>query len=315
MKRAGRRIVIALIISLGIVLGASYLVYPKKEEKLTVHEEEVIIPGLSEEFEMIFFADTHVSLCDERDETLMEKADSRYLGFQNEDGMGADKSFLDIMDYVKKERPDLLVLGGDVIDSAMWASIDLVENALKDTKVPWIYEMGNHDFEYGTEYFSDKAFEEYLPRLSELSESVNGCQIVSYEDFTILAVDDRNNKVTKEALETLKKLCMEDKPVILVMHVPIEPLIDEELLEETKKVWGPSEKGNSKVLIGENSCVPNKITRKFLKLALSDESPVVLVLSGHIHFYHKDMLTKDIVQIVTGPGYQREVVKIKMKPQ
>ena len=60
---------------------------------------------------------------------------------------------------------DILILGGDIIDSAMYASIDHVEDRLKKLKIPYLYSMGNHDFEYGSEYFSATAYEEYLPRL------------------------------------------------------------------------------------------------------------------------------------------------------
>ena len=47
-------------------------------------------------------------------------------------------------------------------------------------------------------------------------------------------------------------------------------------------------------------------------LVLSDDSPVVLVIAGHIHFYHKDTLNNNTVQIVTGPAYKGEAVRITL---
>lgn len=284
---------------------------------LTIREEELALPGLTEEFELIFLADTHVSLCDDRDAELAQKAAARYESFRDAEGAGADESFQALMAYVKEEQPDLLVLGGDIVDSAMWASIDFVEEELKESGVPWMYEMGNHDFEYGQEYFTERAYEEYLPRLQSVSGTRDGCQIQEYEEFVILLVDDRCNQVSEGALEALKSLSGGEsvKPVLLVMHVPVEPLAGDTLLEETKEVWGPSENDHSRVLLGENSCEPNDTTEEFLELVMDEESPVALVLAGHIHFYHKDVLTGDLVQIVTGAGYQREVVKLKIRPQ
>ncbi|MBO4980497.1 MAG: metallophosphoesterase [Lachnospiraceae bacterium] len=286
-----------------------------KDKEVTVYEEELVIPGVDEEFVLIFLADTHVSLCDVRDQDVMEKARSRYESFRDHRGQGADESFQELMDYVKEEEPDLLILGGDIVDSALWASIDFVSAALKDTGVPVIYAMGNHDFEHGKEYFSEQAYQTYLPRLQDISETCGGFQQKEYEDFVIFSVDDKCNQVSEEALKAMEQLSLQKKPVILVTHVPIEPAADTCLLEETKRVWGLSSDGHSRVLLGQNSCVPNETTAKFLELVLAKDSPVVLVLAGHLHFGHRDMLTEDIVQIVAGAGYQKCLVKIKIRPQ
>ena len=52
----------------------------------------------------------------------------------------------------------MLVIGGDLLDSAMYAGIDFASGQLSTIKVPYLYGMGNHDFEYDNEYFSDRAF-------------------------------------------------------------------------------------------------------------------------------------------------------------
>ena len=48
---------------------------------------------------------------------------------------------------------------------------------------------------------------------------------------------------------------------------------------------------------------------------LEKDSPVELVLSGHIHFYHKDMLNEHVAQIVSGAAYQKHAVMITLKPE
>lgn len=286
----------------------------ERASHVIVHEEEVVIPGLEKEFQIIFMADTHISLCDQRDLELLEKAAVRYAVFLSPDGDAADASFLELMDYVSKEPPNLLILGGDIVDSAMWASVDFVGEALEKLRIPWVYEMGNHDFEYGGEYFSDTAYSEYLPRLKAVSNTDKGYQLLRYDDFVVFAVDDKNNQVSEEAVDALEDLCREGKPIILVTHVPIEPPANSTLVEETKQVWGAGKDGRSRVLLGPNSCPPNETTQRFLDLILSEKSPVALVLSGHIHFYHKDYLVGQRLQIVTGAGFKKELVKLTLKP-
>lgn len=286
-----------------------------EENGLILHEEEVSISGLTEPFEFTFLADTHISLCDDRDKELLEKSSERYQGFCSDDGESADVTFVKLMDYIKWEQPQLMILGGDIIDSAMWASIDFVDEILQQTGISWMYGMGNHDFEYGKEYFSKKAYAEYLPRLKNISTTEKGYQIVEYDEFIIFLADDKNNQIKKAAVKAFEKVVNDGRSIILVLHVPIEPIVENTLLEESKAVWGVSEENHSRVLMGINSCVPNKNTQRFLDLVLMEDSPVELVLAGHIHFYHKDNLTNDLVQIVTGAGYKKELLKVTLKPE
>lgn len=287
----------------------------RKKHHLLLHENEVAIPGLKRNFTILFLSDTHLSLCDKRDFKVRDKAARRYEMFRSPDGESADTSFQQLLHYAKLEKPDLLLLGGDIVDSAMFSSIDFVRKSLQDASIPWIYAAGNHDFEYGKEYFSKKAFQKYLPRLMGLKISSCGYQITEFENFILFSVHDRNSQVSKPALKALKKLYSAQKPVILLTHVPLEPVVPDTLWKKTIKQWGSSPGGRSPVLLGPNSCVPNQTTGKFLDLVLADQSPVKLVLAGHIHFYHTGRLTRSLKQITSGAGYQKDFVKITLKPK
>lgn len=305
-----------LFVAVLLVCASQWKKTEDKLRELIIYEEEIKIPGLTDSFEMVFVADTHVALCDERDETFREYMATRYEMFRNTQGNGAEESFENIILYLSKNTPDLLVFGGDIVDAATASCIEYMETMIKKVKCPWIYGMGNHDFNYGAqEYYSDKAFKELLPKFENLSKTQNGFQYTEYDEFIIFVADDINNQVSAEAANGLADICKIGKPIILVSHVPIEPLEENTLFQETNRVWGADENGYSRVLLGEHSKRPNEHTKKFLDLILDENSPVELVLSGHIHFYHKDYLKDDLLQIVTGPGYQQELVKIKLIPQ
>ncbi len=286
----------------------------EQDPALTIHEKEIILPGLEKPYEIIFIADTHISLCDERDASLSDKAAGRYESFQSKNGIYADKMFSALIQYVKKEQPDLLIFGGDILDSAMYASIDFVQKELDTLDVPYIFLLGNHDFEYGEEYFSQTAYSTYLPRLNALHAGNAGYQLRETPDFNILAVDDAGSQVSTEALEALLAAKESEKPILLIMHVPIQPLEDEELIMLTKQVWGEDPNGNSKVLLGYKSCIPNETTTTFINEVCADDSLVKMVLAGHIHFYHEDTLGPSTTQITTGAGYEGELLKITLKP-
>ncbi len=284
-------------------------------EDIIVHEHHIPITGLEKEFELFFMADTHISLCDDRDPEVAEKAASRYEMFRSKSGIGAEASFQDMLEYISDEEPDLLVMGGDILDSAMWASVDHIAEILQKHNFPWIYEMGNHDFEYGKEYFSEKCYNEYLPRFQQISESYEGWQQIEYEEFIIFAVDDQNNQISEAALKAMEEIYDSGKDIILISHVPIEPPEDNGLWEKSIEVWGATQDGRSRVLLGPRSCLPNETTGRFIDLVLAEESPIELILSGHVHFYHEGRLTKDTQQIVTGAGFDREIVKVTLVPE
>lgn len=284
-------------------------------EDITIQEHEIQIAGLEENYELFFMADTHISLWDERDAEIAEKAASRYEMFRSEGGIGAEESFRDMVEYISDEDPDLLIMGGDILDSAMWAAIEHVSEILEKQDFPWIYEMGNHDFEYGTEYFSPKCYSEYLPRFQQISDTYEGWQQIEYEDFIVFAVDDQNNQVSEAALKALEDIYDSGKAILLISHVPIEPLENNGLWDESVEVWGASQEGRSRVLLGPRSCYPNATTNKFLELVYAEESPIKLILSGHVHFYHDGALTKNTRQIVAGAGFNREMVKVTLLPQ
>lgn len=281
---------------------------------INIREEEITVSGLTEDHSFYFIADSHISLCDERDKDVMEKAALRAMGFKYEE-MESWDTFSAIMDKSLEKNSEIVILGGDIIDSAMYASIDFVKGQLKKLDDNYIYFMGNHDFEYGTEYFSETAYSEYLPRLSDIHGN-KPYQIKDMGEYIIFAVDDSNSQIDAESLEAFKQTATENKPIILSLHVPIEPLTgDNSLTEACIEKWGASQSGGSKVTMGVNGCYPNEITQEFISAALSEDSPVVLVLAGHIHFYHKDMLNDKIPQIVTGAAFEGEGLYITLKAE
>ena len=282
------------------------------EIPVRILQETVDVEGIEREFNIFFLADSHISLCDDRDKELLEKASSRSSMFKVDDIEAWDRFDALILNASKGEN-DIVILGGDIIDSAMYASIDHVSDRLKTLSIPYIYSMGNHDFEYAAEYFSPVAYQEYLPRLDDIHGSEQ-YQVKEYDDFIIFAADDDNSQIDAPILEAYKKEAAKGKPVVLIVHVPIEPVTgDDSLTEKCKEVWGASADNKSRVTMGVNGCYPNDTTREFLDLVLADDSPVVLVLAGHIHFYHKDMLNNKTVQIVTGAAFEGDALRVTLK--
>jgi len=279
---------------------------------IKINVRSVNVSAKMSSYKIFFIADSHISMCDERDSELMEKASTRSNSFMHE-GVAPQDTFDRLIDEAIKSDCNLVIFGGDIIDSAMYASIEHVSEQLKRLNKPYIYFMGNHDFEYGSEYFSPKAYEEYLPRLNEI-HGEKSYQIKEEEEVIVFAADDSNSQIDVETLEAFKEVQAKGKPIVLAVHVPLEPQEENSaFVEKCKEVWGPSPEGKSRVTMGYNGVYPNETTREFLNLVFAEDSNVELVLGGHVHFYSYDVLNNNITQVVTGAAFDGEAVSVELK--
>lgn len=286
------------------------------EKQLYIYEKTMEIDGLERDVDILFIADMHLSLCDDRDMEVYDKAVYRYGHMLDANGRPAYQTFHEFVDYANAEKPELFILGGDIVDSAMLASVNFLQSELSalDPGVPYMYVLGNHDFEYGNEYFSKRAYEEFRPRVTEVSGSENGAHLFNLAGIHVFAADDANSQYTEEELQAFKEGCLDGKPVLFVSHVPFEPgMGDPFLYEKSIELFGTDSHGNSRALIGENSVIPSETTRQMMDLILAEDSPVFCVLAGHIHYPHEDMLTENITQIVTGAAYRSRGVLLHLR--
>ena len=285
------------------------------EKEVHVYDEKVDIDGLEEEVTIYFVADSHISLCDDRDPELKDYAKDRWEYFKR-DAKGSEKNFSILMEHIRKDNPDLVIFGGDIVDSISYASVDYVKKELdKLTKqgIPYAFCIGNHDFSYANEYYSEKAYEEYMPRLAAFFDDYDtGYRILKYDSYNILIADDFNYRFSDDIVDAVNELQSENKQTIVVQHVPYAVLYDNsDLIERTKAVWGETEDGRSKVLLGNIAVPPNEDSVPLVSYCFNDAN-VKLVLAGHVHFYSKDRLNENTVQVITKPAYERGAVKVTL---
>lgn len=281
---------------------------------IQIQEESLAIAGIQNNYDFLLIADTHISLCDERDPALLEKAKSRREAFEKESGKIAVRTFHSLITDAVKNDTDLTIFAGDITDSAMYASIEFVQQELDRLDGPYLYVTGNHDFEYGEEYFSKRAYREYFPRLKSLTHTKEQFVIYEYEDLIVAGINDKNNQFEKNAVNALLPYLKGKKPVILVMHVPLQPQEEHSALEQqADDIWGLSKNGRCRVLLGETACKPNRTSQKLLDAVFAKDSPVAAVFAGHIHFYNRSMLNASSEQLVTGAGYYGDAVRIRVR--
>ena len=97
------------------------------------------------------------------------------------------------------------------------------------------------------------------------------------------------------------------KPIILMLHVPLHV---DSMVADCTKVWGKD------LGMGGDTgvCAWSPDVQRFYAAVAEDEnSPVIAVFAGHVHFNHEDVLPNGITQYITSTAYTGDCRVITVK--
>lgn len=267
-----------------------------------VVEEYLVIEGLETEYELLFLTDTHMIIrSEDDDEQVKANAESRAPMFYDAAGVSSAEQFPEWMEYANEREVDAVLLGGDIIDYPSNANVSYMHENLSKLEMPYLYTLGNHDWTYPWEYMTDTAKTEYIPMLEPAIKENGTIQILDMEDFIVVSVDNSSGQIHPDALERYLEVLEMGRPVIVMVHVPF---MTQSVLARAREVW------SSPVVIGGGNyggIYPSEESTAFIEATTAEDSPVVAVLAGHVHFYDKDYIDgeKPVIQIVGNAGFVR----------
>lgn len=262
---------------------------------------EIVIPGLEKEYELLYLTDTHIILPEKSDsKKIRDYSNTRRALFSRETHIQSSDRFSAWLAYAKDRQADALLLGGDIIDSPSSANMDFLASSLDSLPMPYIYTLGNHDWTFPWEYMTEAGKEKYLPGFAGYMGGNTAIHTLELEEITIVAVDNSSNQINPDALEAYREILAKNKPVILLLHVP---LYTDSLFAKTSKVW------KSGVTLGggiHGGIYPDATSTEFIRLTTAKNSPVAAILAGHVHLEDQSDLPgeKTIPQITGDAGYK-----------
>ena len=235
-----------------------------------------------------------------------ENEDLRFPEFVNEEGVPSAEQFPEWIRYANETEVDGVLLGGDIIDTPSAANLQWLEEQLAGLDMPWLYVNGNHDWTYPWEYMTETGRETYLPLLQTFTQGGKAVQSLDFGEFLVVGIDDSTNQVEGAALPEYEKILEENRPVIVMAHVPF---MTQSVLAKARESW------DSPAVIGGGNyggIYPSEDSEGFLTLTTAEESPVELLLAGHVHFYDRDVIEgeKNVLQLVGGAGFQGNAILI-----
>ena len=281
-----------------------------EEIGLQVDQVELDLPDVQNTYELLFVSDMHVvnldeSVLEQYKETIETRRD---VMFRTRTGMASAEAWPKLASVLDDFSADGIIFGGDMIDFASPANMQVLSQGLSQVTTPYIYLRADHDLEA---WFSGGAIG--MGDSLDMHASISSYQdmfVMEYPEFYILGWNNSTGQLTNHGLNTALKIWDSGKPIILATHVPINSIVDSSLEEVSanvdpenrKKVWG-------------NGCLyrPKGNTEAFLDMLYDENSPVKAVLSGHLHFRHVVQLTEQTVEYVFAPAFEGDIAKIVIK--
>lgn len=279
------------------------------EMKTHIAEQTIYVEGLQGDYTLLFLTDTHVVVMDPEAQGQQAENQTERAGlFVNQAGVPSEEQLAEWIDYANENQVDAVLLGGDIIDTSSKANRERLEEQLSRLDMPWLYVLGNHDWTLPWEYTTDMARETCLPLFESFMRGNTAIQRLDLGEFTVVGIDNSSNQVRAEALAEYEEILAEGEPVVVLAHVPF---LTQSVLTKAKRTW------NSPVVIGGGGyggIYPDENSQRFMELTTADGSPVELVLTGHVHFYDRDVIVgeKDVLQLTGGAGYLGEACLIRL---
>ncbi len=267
-----------------------------------VKKQTINIKGLNRDYNFLYISDTHIISLDGTESSEVKKlGESRIPYFVNFAGMNSEEQFPYWIEYANEHSVDGVLLGGDIVDYPSKANVNFFKENLNRLEVPYVYAFGNHDWQYPWDSSENyrRMFEGVIPNSGVASYQ-------EFEDLVILSVDDSAFKVSADALPIIEQALTIGKPVILVMHVPLQT---DSLLKKSMSIWGKAE------MIGPDGYQPDENTRTFLEKIMKEDSPVQAIITGHVHTEDVSKINDRITQYVSNMAATGNGVVIRLQSE
>ena len=273
------------------------------------------IPGLERAYTLLQVTDLHSAAYSNEEAKAMQADRRNYIaGRRNSftDGFMLSEERMPYMfGYADTVNADLLMLTGDIIDFPSELNVSMMQQNLEAIKAPALFSLGNHDWCYADDYLSAGAAAAYIPKLNVLSAGEPAddpyVKYVEFDEFMVVSVDNSTDSVTAQTVDKFLALCEKGKPIILMLHVPLHV---DSLIADCTKVWGKD------LGMGGDTgvCAWNPDVQRFYHAVAEDENtPVIAIFAGHVHFNHEDMLPNGVMQYITSTAYTGDCRVITVK--
>lgn len=259
--------------------------------------EITIVAGIETPFRFLHMSDTHLTLCDERDDEKKQKlAEQRLAGFPRALRM------LDDAGEKADEMDTFIVHTGDIIDFVSEKNLDTVRRFTSDNDV--FACAGNHEYSL---YVWDDIDE--TTRRESLKDKVQSAftndirfSVRMEHGVEFIAIDNGYHKIEQWQLDRLKAEIAKGCPIILCLHAP---LYAPDIYDYTAEVFGKPmwmmsvpdalmDKSDEGDYLAQKEAA---VTHEAYELITHCDA-IKAILAGHMHYDYVSQVTPTLKQYV-----------------
>ena len=263
------------------------LTMPDKASGIILYDYKIPAPGVKKKI-LYHFSDIHLAYTDP---TTVGK---QVMNYENwvAGWPGFSKVHNEPYDEIQMKEPaahlaqllelsgngDAIAMTGDICDKVNDTNLGVLNAALKKVHTPCMLVCGNHDMAH-------EIPDGYL--FSQMKEPV---QVTDLGDLLLVGLDNASRQITPQQNEHLQQLLTQDKPMVIIMHIPI---MTEDNYEKL-------------IICGDyfrlNHPDANADTLAFIELLKANAGKILAVLAGHLHFHIESTIAPGLPQFVTSQG-------------
>jgi hypothetical protein len=196
---------------------------------------------------------------------------------------------------------DMIFLGGDICDYGSIENMKILKEGIKKFTIPTIFLREDHEFTTRHMISSDTKIQK------QLSKDIDGhpaIQIKEFKDLIVVGIDYSVSQLKPKVLAKFKEIYAKNKPIILLMHVPIYPAknADMKWITPRHNIWGARRR-------------PQKEMAKLLKLIKTPNGPVKAVFCGHNHKSYEGPLAQGVKMNIFAPAFEGNIGVITLTPK
>ncbi|MFK7691946.1 metallophosphoesterase family protein [Paenibacillus sp. HJGM_3] len=277
------------------------------DETNSIFETTISVPGLKQAIKILQISDSHLCELNEADEDLIRTHMELDIFRVKANVRNSARMFGSTLKAAEVRQADSVVLTGDIMSFPSSANFELVGTELEKLTVPYLYALGNHDWQFmHLEDWNDDIRARCYPKFHRYTQGNPAFQNLVLHGVNLISLDNSNYQITEEQLSFFQAQVERNLPALLFIHIPLYiPSLAPDVYHRWKapimlhsEGWTPERMSAWKIREADRA------TKEFHRLVTQGKSDNLIgIFCGHVHFHHRDMYRKDRYQYVAHPGY------------